>query len=82
LALGSGRQTKEERHSLEKVKELIQNDVTKEDYEDKNKRKISKKDKNNFVIFIRHDNNLSDLEVSFDSVKLKVMIIKIVSMMN
>ena len=71
LALGSGRQTKEERHSVEKVKELIQNDVTKEDYEDKNKRKISKKDKNNFVIFIRHDNNLSDLEVSFDSCEIK-----------
>ena len=71
LALGSGRQTKEERHSVEKVKELIQNDVTKEDYEDKNKRKISKKDKNNFVIFIRHDNNLSDLEVSFESCEIK-----------
>jgi len=76
LALGSGRQTKEERHSVEKVKELIQagnnyNDITEEDYEDKNKRKIGKKDKNNFVIFIRHDNNLSDLEVSFDSCEIK-----------
>jgi uncharacterized protein with ParB-like and HNH nuclease domain len=68
LALGSGRQTEEERHSIKKVKELVNsyNDITEEDYyEDKSKRK------NNFVIFIRHDDNLSDLEVSFDSCEIK-----------
>jgi hypothetical protein len=75
LALGSGRQTKEERHSVEKVKELMQvgnnyNDITGKDYEDKDKGKKSKR-RSNFVIFIRHDNNLSDLEVSFEPCEIK-----------